>query len=143
MILIEILSIVIATVLLFLPVIGLLWSFFPTSAEHMESGSILTSSIIVVFVCLLALLLRYFACKKLARAHLGTFVVAALALATFTCTIGIWLAFVLNVTDSSHGGTLILQVSGCLGIASAATAWLSHRTRNALTSTYSEHPQPW
>jgi hypothetical protein len=129
MIILEILSIVLAAVLLFMPVTGLFWYFLSSSPGYADSGFILAYAVIAVFVCEVAALVRYLAFKQSSHSLVGIFLGAALALTIFTCAIGIWLAFALNVIDSSHGGSLILQVLGCLGITFAATAWLVHKTR--------------
>ncbi len=117
--------------LLFLPVSNLLWSLVAVRAEW-ESAQVLMYVVMAPMALCLPLLARRFSQNRPTWSNIGVFLIVGTAMVALSCAAFFGLALLINVTDSSHGGTLFVFALGVLGLLMAATGWLLWHTRRSL-----------
>jgi hypothetical protein len=127
--LLEFVGAVLSAALLLLP-IGTLP--YVISGKSVDSGFVLAYCILAVHAVLLGGLTWRVSIRELTWSNLGGYCLAALALSA--CSFGVMelLSSMLNVVDSSHGGSVFIVLLGGIGSGLVGAIVISERIRRAL-----------
>jgi hypothetical protein len=118
----SICSFILATLLLFMPVSMLLW--LPFSHGSTESALVLMYAVLAPVAMVLAWLAWRFSWLQPKWRDVGLFLILGVVIIALDLAAFFALAYIFQVSDSSHGGTLLGYVMGAVGILAASLGWL-------------------
>lgn len=122
---------VLAALLLFIPVSGVLWVLI-YAPESIDSAFIFVHSVLVALLVITGALARRFSLNSPGWANVGKFFITALALALLSCIGAIAIGASNNLRDP--GDSLLALPLGAAGIVLLSTAGLLSLTRRARTA---------
>ena len=130
-------GLVLACLLLFTPMATLVSQLLSPYSGKMESGLAAMYCALGGYVCVLVPLAIYYERREASWRKLWRLAVSGLLLMppVWVIAIAMWSVIGRDITisDSSHGGVLIVLFLGSAGALVLAIVWLAHRTRCALT----------
>ena len=128
---VTIFILVLAALLLFIPVSGVLWVLI-YARDSIDAAFIFVHSVLVVLLVIIGALARRFSLNSPGWTNVGKFFVAALVLALLGCIGAIAIGASVNLTDP--GDSLLALPLGAAGIVLLSTAGLLSLTRRARTA---------
>jgi hypothetical protein len=117
------LSLLLALLLLIGPAVQLVW-LLVSHQLALESAFMLMYGTLAVLSASLLLLVRSFSLRTLGWPAVARFFVVGSVQVLVACLAAFGLSRMVNVVDSSHGGSLVVLVAGATGALFLATSWL-------------------